>query len=209
MYFHFTHHSHLELFPFYFLFTFAVNLYLRNLRFQLSWLHNFNWLSYSKEVDAAFCKHCVLYAPETAGAQLLKNLVKIPFRNWKKSLDTFNQHQNSDYHKKSVIDSESALLIAEKKQDDVSLQIDHQRKEELKKLRKYLKPIVETVILCGRPLPLRGQQANKCPCVSEYITKKKKHIEELFLQFFIIHDVTGEGLEKAFLVQLPIYDLIQ
>lgn len=98
-------------------FIFPKNPQLRNLKFQYSWLDKFKWLSYSKAKDAAFCKYCVIFGPESAGKgnQDLKQLVKESFRNWKKSLETFKYHQNLQYHQKSLLDSESASLIVKKK----------------------------------------------------------------------------------------------
>jgi len=96
---------------------FPKNPQLRNLRFQYSWLHKFKWLSYSKTKDAAFCKYCVIFGPESAGKgnQDLKQLVNQPFCNWKKSLEVFKNHQDLQYHKKSLLNYESASLITKKK----------------------------------------------------------------------------------------------
>jgi len=83
------------------------------------------------------------------GNQNLKQLVKEPFRNWKKSLEIFKYHQNLQYHKTALLDS--ASLIVNERQEIVSVQINKQRKEEIERNRKYLKPIIiETILLCGR-----------------------------------------------------------
>jgi hypothetical protein len=102
----------------------------RNLRFQYSWLHKFKWLSYSKIKDGAFCKFCVLFGPRSAGKgnQELKQIVTEPFRNWKKSLDSFRSHENLEYHKKSLLDYESASLISEHKQSTIDIQLNKQKK---------------------------------------------------------------------------------
>lgn len=58
-----------------------------------------------------------------------------------------------------MLDYESASLITTKKQDMISVQINKQRKEEAERNRKYLKPIIETILLCGRQgLSLRGHR---------------------------------------------------
>lgn len=140
---------------------FPKNPQMRNLRFQYSWLHKFKWLSYSKTEDAAFCKFCVIFGPESAGKgnQDLKQLVKQPFRNWKKALEIFKNHQDLQYYKNSLLDSESTSLIIKNKQESISVQIDKQRKDEIERNRKYLKPIIETILLCGRQgLSLRGHR---------------------------------------------------
>lgn len=59
-----------------------------------------------------------------------------------------------------MLDYESAFLIAKKKQETIYVQINKQRKEEIEeKNRKYLKPIIEIILLCGRQgLPLKGHR---------------------------------------------------
>ena len=37
-------------------------VFIRNLKFQYSWLHRWHELAYSKLLDGAFCKHCVLFS---------------------------------------------------------------------------------------------------------------------------------------------------
>lgn len=142
-------------------FVFPKSTDLRNLRFQYSWLHKFKWLSYSKIKDGAFCKFCVLFGPRSAGKgnQELKQIVTEPFRNWKKSLDSFRSHENLEYHKKSLLDYESASLISEHKQSTIDIQLNKQKKAEIETNRRYLKPIIETILVCGRQgLALRGHR---------------------------------------------------
>jgi len=38
----------------------------RKLKFQLSWITRFSWLVYSKKLEGAFCKMCVLFSNETS-----------------------------------------------------------------------------------------------------------------------------------------------
>lgn len=69
----------------------------RNLRFQFKWLLRWKWLTYSKSQNGAFCKFCVLFAPDGAGvgSQTLKKLVKIPFNNYKDAVETFKDHETT------------------------------------------------------------------------------------------------------------------
>jgi len=58
-----------------------------------------------------------------------------------------------------MLDYESASLITKKKQETISVQINKKRKEEREKNQKYLKPIIETILLCGRQgLSLRSHR---------------------------------------------------
>ncbi|XP_029342185.1 52 kDa repressor of the inhibitor of the protein kinase-like [Acyrthosiphon pisum] len=74
----------------------------RNLRFQLSWIQRFSWLSYSQIFEGAFCRPCVLFAREKGGKgghQQLGALVSKEYANWKNSLQDFQLHTNTSYHK--------------------------------------------------------------------------------------------------------------
>ena len=47
--------------------------------FQLSWLHKYPWLVYSKELNGGFCKFCALFVVKDRN--LLGVLVNKPFKN--------------------------------------------------------------------------------------------------------------------------------
>lgn len=57
----------------------------RNLKFQSAWLDKYSWLAYSKALNGAFCKYCVVFAGKTGGVgnQPLGNLVITPFTQYK------------------------------------------------------------------------------------------------------------------------------
>lgn len=43
-------------------------------KFNYSWLRKFSWLAYSKKLDGAFCKYCVLFASQFAGQSSSQSL---------------------------------------------------------------------------------------------------------------------------------------
>jgi hypothetical protein len=60
----------------------------RNIKFQHRWLDKFNWLSYSKKLEGAFCKYCIVFAKfDGQQSQALESLVTLAFQNWKKGLE--------------------------------------------------------------------------------------------------------------------------
>ncbi|KAL7287151.1 hypothetical protein TKK_0018585 [Trichogramma kaykai] len=131
----------------------------RNLRFQHQWLKRFNWLVYS-QLDGAFCKYCFLFADDTAGKgdrQHLKSLVKEPFKNWKKAIDTFKSHENHIYHKNCIITGTDFLSTASNPKRDVLNVLDVARMHQIQENREKLHSIINTIILCGRQeIALRG-----------------------------------------------------
>lgn len=133
----------------------------RNLKFQYVWFHRWNWLSYSRKQDGAYCKLCVFFAGDAAGVggQALKGLVKNPFTNWKDAVEAFNRHQTTEYHKFSVIKSQNIQLIEQQKQIPVALQIDQSVLVRIEENRKRISPIIDTILLCGRQgISLRGHR---------------------------------------------------
>lgn len=58
----------------------------RNLRFQYSWLQEYNWLCYSMRENGAFCLPCSIFASSGGvNSRPLGKLVKSKFDNWKNS----------------------------------------------------------------------------------------------------------------------------
>ena len=52
-------------------------------KFQSKWLKTFNWLTYSKTLDGAFCINCVLFGGESShDSSKLEHLYESPFCNW-------------------------------------------------------------------------------------------------------------------------------
>jgi len=73
----------------------------QNRSFQKQWLNEFTWLTYSIIYNGAFCKWCVVFAPQTVNrrAKPPGSLVSGPRCNYEKSKEHYNNHQNCHYHK--------------------------------------------------------------------------------------------------------------
>lgn len=133
----------------------------RNLKFQLSWLTRWSWLSYSKMLDGVFCKYCVLFNQNEGGRgkQKLGKLILEHFSNWKKAIEEFNKHENTNYHKMSVLNADNLLSVYNKNKDSIDVQINKSLKMEIQQNRKKIQPIIKTIILCGRQgIALRGHR---------------------------------------------------
>lgn len=131
-----------------------------NRKFQLNWLEQFKWLSYSAKDMGGYCKVCVLFGREEGGRgnQALKKLVTVPLSSYKDALSDFQTHEKNKYHVKNFLKSENFVKNVEKK-TNVHLQIDAHLKDTIEKNRKRLVPIIKTIIFCGRQnLALRGHR---------------------------------------------------
>lgn len=134
----------------------------RNLKFQGKWLSEWKWLSYSKKVDGAFCKFCVLFNKDFVGKgshQKMGQLCSEQFCNWKKARERFSEHQQSLYHRNNVEVAHIIMKIETKQQDSIDVQLDDERKKQIMDNRTKLVPIIETVLFCGKQgLSLRGHR---------------------------------------------------
>ncbi|KAJ4432415.1 hypothetical protein ANN_21034 [Periplaneta americana] len=134
----------------------------KNLSFQKRWLQRWKWLAYSDKQNGAFCKYCVLFAPQEVGmhkATPTGRLVNQPFDNWKHACETFNRHEKLQYHLNSVDTYTKLKSIEQGNEMPVSLQIDKARREQGNVNVQRILPIIKTVIFCGRQgIPLRGHK---------------------------------------------------
>lgn len=134
----------------------------RNLKFQHSWLRSFVWLVYSAAEDGAYCRYCVSFGSISVGKGNHQNtniLVQTAFRDWKKALEKFREHQKKKYHLDAMEDGQNFKLIYENRKSDVISEIDKGRKIQQLENRQKLIPIIRTVLLCGRQgLALRGHR---------------------------------------------------
>jgi len=133
----------------------------RNLKFQHQWLSRWKWLAYSRVCQGTFCKYCVLFSSFGAGVghQPLGKLVVTPYTHWKDAVEDFNRHEQSSYHKTCVLKADNLLAVADAKQEAVVMHVSTGLKEQIVQNRRRIKPIVDTVIFCGRQgISLRGHR---------------------------------------------------
>jgi len=73
----------------------------QNRSFQKQWLNEFTWLAYSNIYNGAFCKWCVVFAPQTVSRSTKPpgSLVSGQHCNYKKAKEHCNNHQNCHSHK--------------------------------------------------------------------------------------------------------------
>ena len=126
-------------------------------------LQRCKYLALSECRQGLFCKVCVLFGPLTAGRNpsQLNRLVTSPLTSYDRLFGAngyLTSHENAEYHKTSVVRA-TDFLAAMRKHTDVKTSLDTARSQQVVENRQRLKPIVSTIILCGRQnIPLRGHR---------------------------------------------------
>ena len=108
-----------------------------------------------------FCVACVLFGQDeaTRARQTLRTFVSEPLKKFKKGLEYLNEHWSKTYHKENTARLNGFLETRRNVEAAVSNQLDIQRREKIQKNRTYLRPIIKSVIFCGKQnLPLRGHR---------------------------------------------------
>lgn len=133
---------------------------------QRSHLDKFHWLVLSHKDRGLYCKFCVLFITSSGGgAQTntnLKRLVKEPLKMFDDLLGekgSLLTHQRNKYHQMAVEAGKSFLINYHNPNLNIANQLCTQRNEQIKENRNRLRPIVSTIILCGRQnISLRGHR---------------------------------------------------
>ena len=95
------------------------------------------------------------------GSSSLENLYRKPYRKWPTAVKTFKKHQNAPTrtHQKNQILLIKFLDEYRGKEVPINKVFDSTHKENIKKAREAITPIVDTLKLCGRQNnPLRGHK---------------------------------------------------
>ena len=129
--------------------------------FRFVWFEEFTWVCYFRWEDGAYCLPCVLFGHKVVGSSSLENLYRKPYRKWPTAVKTFKKHQNAPTrtHKKDQILLIKFLDEYRGKEVPINKVFDSTHKENIKKAREAITPIVDTLKLCGRQnIPLRGHK---------------------------------------------------
>ena len=165
--------------------------------FQAKWLQLYPWARYSPSRQGVFCVACVLFGQDeaTRARQALRTFVSEPLNKFKKGLDYLNDHGSKTYHKENTARLNGFLETRRNPGAAVGNQLDIQRREEIQKNRTYLRPIIKSVIFCGKQnLPLRGHRDD-----GQVLETDDDGVFRALLRFRIDSGdaVLAEGLEQA------------
>ena len=70
--------------------------------FKPDWFKQYPWLYYSPHVDGAFCRGCMLFAPDIVCRQIPGQFITKPFKMWVVKSKKINGHATSEYHVMSL-----------------------------------------------------------------------------------------------------------
>jgi len=124
-------------------------------------MDRFPFLSYTEvQRGGALYRYCVSFAQGEVGKGQHVNLGRLfakPFSNWKNAIESFNKHARHEFHLAATRPAQNFISVFENKKKDIFESLDSGRKAQALQNRAKLKPIVKTVIFCGRQdIPLRG-----------------------------------------------------
>lgn len=107
-------------------------------------------MAYSVSCDGAFCKYCFFFCLKEVNTQKLGQFVFEKFSNWHCAVEKFNAHQKTNYHIIAILRAHEFSSVFENKQESIAVKLDSKLKLEIEKNRKMMRPIIETILLCGR-----------------------------------------------------------
>lgn len=133
---------------------------------QRSHLEKFHWLVLSHKDQGLYCVYCALFASSSEGGYQkntsLKRLVREPLKKFDDLLGetgALSVHERNQYHRWAVEAGKSFLKTFHNPAFEVVNQVCVQREAQVKENRDRLRPIISTIIFCGRQnISLRGHR---------------------------------------------------
>lgn len=136
-----------------------------------SHIEKFPWLTVSKipGMEGAYCLPCVLFlssSPEVGGrsghCQMAGKLVRVPLKKFDnltgKDCD-LTRHQMTAYHQNCVDAMSQFQAIQNRSKDDIQISLSEAHRNQVKRNRAILKPIVDTIITSSRQnISFRGHR---------------------------------------------------
>ena len=128
---------------------------IKTLRVQKSWYTSYPWLHYEPNVYGILCFYCASAGVLNVAKNIEPAFTSTGFRNWKRAIQAFQQHESSHAHKASVTQH-----IHEKK--PVVAQLSAQFLKEQEKARNCLSVFFKCIhYLARQGLALRGHDSDE------------------------------------------------
>ena len=130
----------------------------KEIRFQLSWYEKFKWIHYDETVEGVLCFICVS-ASQQGLTSITKSyddaFMKNGFRNWKKAVESFHEHECSQSHRFAV--TQKAHLAT---QGPINTQLNEEARKQHDISKECLKLIfTSTRFLARQGIAFRGHGA--------------------------------------------------
>ncbi|CAF1146724.1 unnamed protein product [Rotaria sordida] len=127
-----------------------------------SHLDNHKWLKYSLNKKGLYCVPCALFSTTTKQIETFGKLVNKPLNDYKRLFGKHGYitvHSRSKYHQNNMSKAEQFLYMYKNPDASIEMVLDNKRRRQILENRERLKPIVETILVCGRlNFPLRGHR---------------------------------------------------
>ncbi|KAJ8027872.1 Zinc finger MYM-type protein 1 [Holothuria leucospilota] len=131
----------------------------KNRSFNKAWYNQFTWLEYSVSNDAAFCYSCRIF-PSVLGHKE-RNFTENWVNQWKKAIEKFRKHSESESHKTSFSRWQHYLQSLTEGSISITSKISAHHSQEVKSNWAYLTQISQIIIFLARQgLALRGDNEN-------------------------------------------------
>jgi len=124
-------------------------------------VNEFTWLAYSNIYNGAFCKCCVVFAPQTVSrsAKHPGSLVSGQHCNYKKAKEHYNNHQICRYYELCAAIFDNFVQTDADKSRDVRIALNSSRQKSVEENRNRLSHVIKTIEFCVRQeIPLRGHR---------------------------------------------------
>ena len=127
--------------------------------FHRQWFEQFPWLEYSVQADAAFCFSC-RQDPSQSARSCGDKLVGSGYRNWKRAVQSFHEHESSQSHLSSM--TAWACFQSTQKTGTVEHSIKKGEEKCIADRRRYLTRLIEvTRFLARQGLAFRAHDESK------------------------------------------------
>ncbi|XP_050063277.1 uncharacterized protein LOC126552610 [Aphis gossypii] len=151
--------------------------------FKTEWYSQFPWIEFSELLQTAFCFNCRVFP----SCNVEKSFTVDGFKNWKKGIMKFTQHQQSIAHKESTCKLSSHKVS--KKKGTVISEMNSAHKTTVTQNRKYIKCLLETLLFCARQgIAFRGhnetETSTNCGNFLELL-KLRSNDNEVIQKYFI------------------------
>jgi hypothetical protein len=133
----------------------------RNRSFQHHWIQQYApWLAYSRKLNGALCKYCVLFAKDHAKVRVGR-LVSLPLTKYKDLHQQCKNHASNEYPSFSLEKAENFIRVMRNNSLSVVSQIDKRAAEKFAVALAGVECIAKSVIVCARQgIALRGHEDN-------------------------------------------------
>ena len=160
------------------------------------WLLKYQWLRYYEQNDWGYCLPCALFLrPTVTFRSDPRVLATKPLTNFQKALEILNKHDNTKFHRSSVVQMEEFLEVMKNEQPIIRRRPSKATAQQI--VMNRLHSIIETVALCGRQsIPLCGHRNSKMDV--EHTTSAQHGNFWVLLQFWV---AAGDTELKAHFVQ--------